>query len=249
LRATRTISFASSGSGPSEPGTVGHARLIIACLALTLSPISRMFSGCGPMNTNPERSTSRRSRILGEKAVAGMDRLGRVTSAALMIAECSDSCAERRRLPYPDRFVGELDVLRLGVGFPSGPHRCGSEARGGALDAQRDLAAVGDQDLFEHLGGSEGDECPPFLSSADDDRAPYSTGCVLSENADFAEKVERSGFVFIGPHPENIRLMGDKVSAKQAMIKAGVPTVPGSEGPLPEDAKESCASRARSAIP
>src|SRR5882724_3266082 len=44
--------------------------------------------------------------------------------------------------------------------------------------------------------------------------------------------------VCIGPHPENIRLMGDKVSAKQAMIKAGVPTVPGSEGSLPEDAKE-----------
>ncbi len=60
----------------------------------------------------------------------------------------------------------------------------------------------------------------------------------LSENADFAEKVEGSGFVFIGPRPENIRLMGDKVSAKQAMIKAGVPCVPGSEGELPEDPKE-----------
>ncbi|MGH8688360.1 MAG: acetyl-CoA carboxylase biotin carboxylase subunit [Burkholderiales bacterium] len=60
----------------------------------------------------------------------------------------------------------------------------------------------------------------------------------LSENADFAERVERSGFVFIGPHPENIRLMGDKVSARQAMIKAGVPCVPGSEGALPDDPKE-----------
>ncbi len=60
----------------------------------------------------------------------------------------------------------------------------------------------------------------------------------LSENADFAERVERSGFVFIGPHPENIRLMGDKVNAKQAMEKAGVPCVPGSEGALPDDAKE-----------
>ncbi len=60
----------------------------------------------------------------------------------------------------------------------------------------------------------------------------------LSENADFAEKVEGSGFVFIGPRPENIRLMGDKVSAKQAMIKAGVPCVPGTEGALPEDPKE-----------
>lgn len=60
----------------------------------------------------------------------------------------------------------------------------------------------------------------------------------LSENADFAEKVERSGFVFIGPKAETIRLMGDKVSAKQAMKKAGVPVVPGSEGSLPEDASE-----------
>src|SRR5690606_17418136 len=57
----------------------------------------------------------------------------------------------------------------------------------------------------------------------------------LSENADFAEKVERSGFVFIGPHPENIRLINDKVSAKQAIVKTGVPTVPSSDDPLPKD--------------
>src|SRR5512147_367838 len=60
----------------------------------------------------------------------------------------------------------------------------------------------------------------------------------LSENADFAEKVERSGFVFIGPRADTIRLMGDKVSAKVAMAKAGVPCVPGSEGALPDDHKE-----------
>jgi len=60
----------------------------------------------------------------------------------------------------------------------------------------------------------------------------------LSENADFAERVERSGFVFIGPTPESIRIMGDKVSAKQAMIKSGVPCVPGSEGALTDEPKE-----------
>ena len=57
----------------------------------------------------------------------------------------------------------------------------------------------------------------------------------LSENADFAERVEQSGFVFIGPRAETIRLMGDKVSAINAMKKSGVPCVPGSGGPLGDD--------------
>ncbi|MFG1491864.1 biotin carboxylase N-terminal domain-containing protein, partial [Oceanospirillum sp. HFRX-1_2] len=57
----------------------------------------------------------------------------------------------------------------------------------------------------------------------------------LAENADFAEQVERCGFKFIGPKADVIRLMGDKVSAIDAMKKAGVPTVPGSDGPLPDD--------------
>jgi len=58
----------------------------------------------------------------------------------------------------------------------------------------------------------------------------------LSENADFAERVEQSGFTFIGPKAETIRIMGDKVAAIKAMKKAGVPCVPGSDGPLTDDA-------------
>ena len=60
----------------------------------------------------------------------------------------------------------------------------------------------------------------------------------LSENADFAERVEKSGFTFIGPRPETIRVMGDKVSAIKAMQQAGIPCVPGSDGPLSLDDDE-----------
>jgi len=81
---------------------------------------------------------------------------------------------------------------------------------------------------------------PAIISAAEvtDAEAIHPGYGFLSENADFAERVEKSGFVFIGPRPETIRLMGDKVSAKNAMIKAGVPVVPGSEGQLPESPDE-----------
>ncbi|HUG24614.1 acetyl-CoA carboxylase biotin carboxylase subunit [Piscinibacter sp.] len=81
---------------------------------------------------------------------------------------------------------------------------------------------------------------PAIISTAEvtDAEAIHPGYGFLSENADFAERVERSGFTFIGPTPDSIRTMGDKVAAKQAMIKSGVPCVPGSEGALPEDPKE-----------
>ncbi len=80
---------------------------------------------------------------------------------------------------------------------------------------------------------------PAIISAAEvtDAEAIHPGYGFLSENADFAERVEQSGFVFIGPRSDSIRMMGDKVSAKQAMIKAGVPCVPGSEGALPDDPK------------
>ena len=92
---------------------------------------------------------------------------------------------------------------------------------------------------------------PAIISAAEvtDAEAIHPGYGFLSENADFADRVEKSGFAFIGPRGDTIRLMGDKVNAKNAMIAAGVPCVPGSDGALPDDPKEILAIAKRVGCP
>ena len=110
--------------------------------------------------------------------------------------------------------------------------------------ADRDLKHVRLADESVCIGGPASTDSylniPALISAAEvtDSVAVHPGYGFLSENADFAERVEQSGFTFIGPRPETIRVMGDKVAAIEAMKKAGVPCVPGSDGPLGEDPEE-----------
>jgi acetyl-CoA carboxylase biotin carboxylase subunit len=107
--------------------------------------------------------------------------------------------------------------------------------------ADRDLKHVRLADESVCIGPAESTQSylniPAVLSAAEvtDASAIHPGYGFLSENADFAERVESTGFVFVGPRPETIRLMGDKVSAIAQMKRAGVPCVPGSDGPLGDD--------------
>jgi len=111
-------------------------------------------------------------------------------------------------------------------------------------DADRDLKHVRLADESVCIGPAPSTESylsvPAVLSAAEvTDAVGIHPGYgFLSENADFAERVMESGFVFIGPKPETIRMMGDKVAAIKAMKASGVPCVPGSDGPLGEDENE-----------
>ncbi|OYY54496.1 MAG: acetyl-CoA carboxylase biotin carboxylase subunit [Halothiobacillus sp. 28-55-5] len=110
--------------------------------------------------------------------------------------------------------------------------------------ADRDLKHVRLADESVCIGGPRSHESylniPAIISAAEvtDSVAIHPGYGFLSENADFAERVEQSGFIFIGPTPNNIRLMGDKVTAKATMRAASVPCVPGSEGALGDDPDE-----------
>ena len=108
-------------------------------------------------------------------------------------------------------------------------------------EADRDLKHVRLADESVGIGPAASSasylNVPAIISAAEvcDAQAIHPGYGFLSENADFAERVEQSGFVFIGPRPETIRLMGDKITAIEAMKTAGVPTVPGSDGPLDDN--------------
>ncbi|RKZ96755.1 MAG: acetyl-CoA carboxylase biotin carboxylase subunit, partial [Gammaproteobacteria bacterium] len=110
-------------------------------------------------------------------------------------------------------------------------------------DVDRDLKHVLLADETVCIGPAPSSESylnvPALISAAEitDASAIHPGYGFLSENADFAERVEQSGFIFIGPKSETIRMMGDKVSAIQAMKDAGVPCVPGSDGGLGDDAE------------
>ncbi len=107
--------------------------------------------------------------------------------------------------------------------------------------ADRDLIHVRLADESVCIGPPQSTESylniPAIISAAEvtDAVAIHPGYGFLAENADFADRVEQSGFVFIGPRPETIRLMGDKISAIETMIKYGIPTIPGSDGPLSDD--------------
>ncbi|MEI7867542.1 MAG: acetyl-CoA carboxylase biotin carboxylase subunit [Candidatus Methylumidiphilus sp.] len=111
-------------------------------------------------------------------------------------------------------------------------------------EADRDLMHVRLADEHVCIGPAASKDSylnvPAIISAAEvtDAVAIHPGYGFLSENADFAERVNQSGFIFIGPRPETIRLMGDKVSAIGAMKKAGIPCLPGSDGPLADDYDE-----------
>jgi len=113
--------------------------------------------------------------------------------------------------------------------------------------ADRDLKHVRLADESVCIGPASSTESylniPAIISAAEvtDADAIHPGYGFLSENADFAERVESSGFIFVGPRAETIRLMGDKISAKEAMIKTNVPCVPGSGGAIPDDGPEALA--------
>jgi hypothetical protein len=183
---------------------------------------------------DPERDRSRQVRAPSPRSCARTARRSNTASP------CSSSNKGRRRHPMFKKILianrGEI-ALRI----QRACRELGVKAVMVYSEADREAKYVKLAEEAVCIGPAPSAQSylnmPAIISAAEvtDAEAIHPGYGFLSENADFAERVEKSGFQFIGPTPESIRIMGDKVSAKQAMIKAGVPCVPGSEGELPDD--------------
>jgi hypothetical protein len=171
----RRSAFGSSGRAPSLPGTQGTPDLIMACLADTLSPMMRMDSGVGPMKEAAFFHPLGEVGVLAQEAVAGVDGLGIGHLGRRNDGRHVEVAQRRRGRADAHRLVGQLDVLGVAVGLGIDHHRLDAHLAAGALDAQGDLAAVGDQDFLEHGCALA---CAPSIST--NSGWPYSTAWPFS---------------------------------------------------------------------
>ena len=136
---------------PSLPGVTGTPALRAAARAEFLSPIARIAAGGRPDELDfAALADLREMRVLGEKSVAGMDRIDVADFGRAHDAIDLQITIGARRRADADRFVGQLHMERIDVRLGVNRERADAEFLAGANDAQRDFAAIGDQDFFEH---------------------------------------------------------------------------------------------------